>query len=376
MYISKIKLGNTIYDIKAATGGTNTTYKFTIGTTTNGDSTNGVDLGTLKSETAVANGTTLSLVTTGEKAAWNAKTANTGTVTKVTAGTGLTGGDITTTGTIALATSGVTAGTYKRVTVDSYGRVTAGDNTDANDDTKNTTGTSNKTGTKMYLAAATEQSANPVTYSNSNCYIGTDNCLYSGGSKVLTSYSEQYTGTVTGVTVGTGGTNYTPSNGIVTIPAYPTTLPASDVSSWAKASSKPSYSYSEISGTPSSLPASDVSAWAKAANKPSYAYSEIGYTVNATSSAGGTLSLAGTTPLHVVTLTGNVSAVTLSANPAEGHSCHVIFTAASAQTVAIAHDSTNRVCPGATDLSLDVPAGGYVEVDFLTANSKVYVRGV
>lgn len=31
--------------------------------------------------------------------------------------------------------------------------------------------------------------------------------------------------------------------------------PASDVSSWAKASSKPSYSYSEISGTPSSLPA-------------------------------------------------------------------------------------------------------------------------
>ena len=53
-------------------------------------------------------------------------TTNTGTVTKVTAGTGLTGGDITTTGTIALATSGVTAGTYNSVTVDTYGRVTAG----------------------------------------------------------------------------------------------------------------------------------------------------------------------------------------------------------------------------------------------------------
>lgn len=127
---------------------------------------------------------------------------------------------------------------------------------------------------------------------------------------------------------------------------------------------------------PSSLPASDVSAWAKAASKPSYTYSEVGYTVSATSSAGGTLSLAGTTPLHVVTLTGNVSALTLSANPAEGHSCHVILTAASAQTVAIAHDSTNRVCPGAEDISLDIPAGGYVELDFLTANSKVYVRGV
>ena len=55
-------------------------------------------------------------------------TTNTGTVTKVTAGTGLTGGDITTTGTIALATSGVTAGTYDSVTVDTYGRVTAGTN--------------------------------------------------------------------------------------------------------------------------------------------------------------------------------------------------------------------------------------------------------
>lgn len=120
----------------------------------------------------------------------------------------------------------------------------------------------------------------------------------------------------------------------------------------------------------------DAPAWIKAANKPSYAYSEIGYTVSATSSAGGTLSLAGTTPLHVVTLTGNVSALSLSANPAEGHSCHIIFTAAAEYTVAIAHDSTDRVCPKAEDVSLSIPAGGYVEIDFLTANSKVYVRGV
>lgn len=46
-------------------------------------------------------------------------------VTSITAGTGLTGGTITTTGTIALDTSGVTAGTYQGITVDSYGRVTA-----------------------------------------------------------------------------------------------------------------------------------------------------------------------------------------------------------------------------------------------------------
>lgn len=65
----------------------------------------------------------------------------TGSVTNVATGTGLTGGPITTTGTISLATSGVTAGTkgatanvtgtegttikVPKITVDTYGRVTA-----------------------------------------------------------------------------------------------------------------------------------------------------------------------------------------------------------------------------------------------------------
>lgn len=144
-----------------------------------------------------------------------------------------------------------------------------------------------------------------------------------------------------------GNTTYNPSNGVVSLPAYPT-----------------------------SLPSSDVSAWAKAATKPSYSYPEIGYAVNSTTSAGGALSLAGTTPLHIVNLTGNVSSLTLSSNPAEGHSCHVIFSASAEKTVAIAHDATNRVCPDASDISLTIPAGGYVEIDFLTSNGKVYVRGI
>ena len=52
-------------------------------------------------------------------------------VTSVATGTGLTGGPITSSGTISLATSGVTSGTYgsstsiPSITVDSYGRVTA-----------------------------------------------------------------------------------------------------------------------------------------------------------------------------------------------------------------------------------------------------------
>lgn len=89
---------------------------------------------------------------------------------------------------------------------------------------------------------------------------------------------------------------------------FPTAMPASDVYSWAKASSKPTYTASEVGASPTghkhtkseitdfpsamppsahthkkseitdfptSMPASDVSAWAKASTKPSYTWSEI-----------------------------------------------------------------------------------------------------
>lgn len=60
---------------------------------------------------------------------------------------------------------------------------------DSNSDTK--AASSNKTGTKLFLTGATAQSTSGQTsYSNSNCYIGTDDCLYSGGAKVLTSATD------------------------------------------------------------------------------------------------------------------------------------------------------------------------------------------
>jgi len=55
---------------------------------------------TYESKAAASGGTAVSLVTTGEKYTWNNKTSNTGTVTKVSTGAGLTGGDITTSGTV------------------------------------------------------------------------------------------------------------------------------------------------------------------------------------------------------------------------------------------------------------------------------------
>ena len=93
-----------------------------------------------------------------------------------------------------------------------------------NTDTKNTAGSSNKASTKLFLIGAESQAANPQTYSNVNCYIGTDNCLYSNGTKVLTSHQSVVNGGNTAswgssVTVGTvGGTSLT-----FTMPSNPNT---------------------------------------------------------------------------------------------------------------------------------------------------------
>ena len=115
--------------------------------------------------------------------------------------------------TLSHATSGAKAGSYGEseeldlksgsqfwipyITVNNTGHITAISATAMNmptiTDTKNTAGAGAKTATKMYLVGATSQTDGIQTYSNVNCYVGTDNCLYSNGSKVLTSYTDTNT---------------------------------------------------------------------------------------------------------------------------------------------------------------------------------------
>lgn len=98
---------------------------------------------------------------------------------------------------------------------------------DYDSDTK--TRSSDKTATKMFIIGATSQSTSgQTTYSNSKCYIGTDNCLYSNGSKVSTTdYTHPSTHPstmITGLsTVATSG-SYNDLSDQPTIPTVPTKL--------------------------------------------------------------------------------------------------------------------------------------------------------
>ena len=76
------------------------------------------------------------------------------------------------------------------ITGDSQGNVTIA--TDPGSDTVNTAGATNLIDKKLFLIGAESQTTSPQTYSNQYVYIGTDNCLYSLGKKVLTEHQAIY----------------------------------------------------------------------------------------------------------------------------------------------------------------------------------------
>ena len=83
--------------------------------------------------------------------------------------------------------------------------------------------------------------------------IGTVQITLGGTTKSVLTSHQSLADYVKTIQLGTNGTVYSPTSGKVTLPAYPTTLPASDVYSWAKAANKPSYSFSEINNHPTTL---------------------------------------------------------------------------------------------------------------------------
>lgn len=80
-----------------------------------------------------------------------------------------------------------------------------------------------------------------------------DNTTLSKDGDVLSVIGGVGGGSVDGIIL--NGTTYSPdeTTKLITLPNYPTTLPASDVYSWAKQPNKPSYSFDELSSHPTTL---------------------------------------------------------------------------------------------------------------------------
>lgn len=149
------------------------------------------------------------------RSAIGAGTGN-GSVTSVTAGTGLSGGVITTTGTISMPNTG-TAGTYSGVTTDAQGRVTSGTNRSFSYTTRalNTCFQVSSTrdalvtysvdiATSLSLTSGQQGTVYLRIYTNSGCSTGTQEVtrFVNGNTGVLAiglALNQNVTGTLTGI---------------------------------------------------------------------------------------------------------------------------------------------------------------------------------
>ena len=170
----------------------------TSGTRTISHASSGVSAGTYKSVTVNSTGhvtggtnpTTLSgYGITDAKIANGAITLGSNTITPLTEHQDISGKQDKLTTQTAYSAKG-SATKVPQITTNTLGQVTGITEVAITDnDTKNTAG-STDTSSKIFLVGATSQAANPQTYSHDTAYVGTDGCLYSGGTKVLTAHQD------------------------------------------------------------------------------------------------------------------------------------------------------------------------------------------
>ena len=200
-------------------------------TVTNGNASSGnptIALSTTSVTAGNYTAPTLSIDAYGRITSASSNTLNTGTVTSIVAGTGLTGGTITVSGTIALATVG-TAGTYGAAnsvpvfTTNAYGQITTTTNTSIAISASQIT-----SGILPIAQGGTNSNTTPtsgaVVYGNGSAHVFTavgsiGQVLTSQGSGAPTWTSVSGTGTVTSVSV-------VSANGFAGTVATASTVPA------------------------------------------------------------------------------------------------------------------------------------------------------
>ena len=178
--------------------------------------------------------------------------------------------------------------------------------------------------------------------------------------------------------IGSQSVNYAMSAGSVAwnnVSDRPTSMPASDVYAWAKASSKPGYSWGEISGKPSTFaPSSHTHKWAEITDritKVSQLSNDSGYITSSASISGNAgsatrLQTARTIWGQSFNGTGNVSGA-LSGVTTIAASGQVSVGSLKIGSVTITYDSTNK--------GLKIDGGGLYSTSYVSALGESTASG-
>ena len=141
-------------------------------------------------------------------------------------------------------------------------------------------GTQTITGAKNFTGGL-KVNGSPIYYDTEKKYWKLEGDLLVTGGVTMYGSDSSFTPSTIMDAIAVDGTTISKSGGVLKVIGG-TGGGVADSVAWANITGKPTFAtvatsgkYSDLSGTPSSLPASDVYSWAKASTKPSYSWSEI-----------------------------------------------------------------------------------------------------